>query len=48
MLCNNHPAISYVSWFGLVIMVKDKKIEIKDDGSSVEVETENGVKITNF
>ena len=40
MLCNNHPAISYVSWFGLVIMVKDKKIEVKDDGSSVEVETE--------
>ena len=40
MLCNNHPAISYVSWFGLVIMVKGKKIEVKDDGSSVEVETE--------
>ena len=40
MLCNNHPAISYVSWFGLVIMVKDKKIEVKDDGSAVEVEVE--------
>lgn len=40
MLCNNHPAISYVSWFGLVIMVKGKKIEVKDDGSAVEVETE--------
>ena len=40
MLCNNHPAISYVSWFGLVIIVKGKKIEVKDDGSTVEVETE--------
>ena len=40
MLCNNHPAISYISWFGLVIIVKGKKIEVKDDGSTVEVETE--------
>ena len=46
MLCNNHPAISYVSWFGLVIMVKGKKIETNDDGSTVEVETETPYVIT--
>ena len=37
MLCNNHPAISYVAWYGLVIMVKEKRIETKDDGSTTEV-----------
>lgn len=40
MLCNNHPAISYVAWYGLVIMVKEKRIETKDDGSTTEVEVE--------
>ena len=40
MLCNNHPAISYVAWYGLVIMVKEKRIGTKDDGSTTEVEVE--------
>ena len=34
MLCNNHPAISYISWYGLVIIGEDEVPYIISDGKS--------------
>ncbi len=34
MLCNNHPAISYVAWYGLVIIGEDEIPYVITDGKS--------------
>ena len=48
MLCNNHPAITYISWYGLVITTKELETKINEEtGEEVTVEVETPYIITN-